>query len=134
MGRREGVLIIDENREIVKSLKVILEQKYQVLTAYDGIDGLKVFEEHHNSIDIVISDLVMPDLSGTGVISFIKKRYPGVPIIAITGWVDEIGITGSKVKPDRFIKKPFDICELEQSMAELLAEKEATTPAHTNFH
>ena len=121
MGQRQGVLIIDDNKEIVRSLKAIFGQKYNVLTAYDGIDGLKVFEEHHNSIDIIISDLVMPDLSGTGVISFIKKKYPGVPIIAITGWIDEIGVTGSKVKPDRFFKKPFDICELEQSMVELLS-------------
>ena len=128
MGKRHRVLIIDDNKEIVRSLKAIFEQKYDVLTAYNGFDGIKVFEEYENSIDLVISDLVMPELTGAGVISYLKKKYPGVPIIAITGWVDDIQVTGSKVNADQFLTKPFDICDLEQSVAELLSDRGPQTP------
>jgi len=125
MGERYRLLIIDDNKEIVRSLKAIFEQKYDILTAYNGFDGIKVFEEYENRIDLVISDLVMPELSGAGLISFLKKKYPGVPIIAITGWVDDIEVTGSKVNADQFFKKPFDICDLESSISELLTNRES---------
>jgi two-component system cell cycle sensor histidine kinase/response regulator CckA len=134
MEQRQRLLLIDDNREIVKSLKTILEQKYDVLTAYDGFDGLKAFEEYEDTIDLVISDLVMPELSGTGVISFIKMKYPGVPVIAITGWVDDIELTGSKVKPDHFLKKPFDISDLEKCITKLLAEKVRQPITPTDLH
>ena len=124
MGKKHRLLIIDDNKEIVKSLKTIFEQKYDVLTAYNGFDGLKALEEHESSIDLVISDLMMPELSGIGVISIVKKKYPGVPIIAITGWVDDIKDSGNKINADQLFKKPFDIVELERSISELLSDRE----------
>ena len=117
MGNKHKILIIDDNEEMVRSLKAILGQKYDVLTAYNGFDGLIVFKENENSIDLVISDLVMPELSGVGVINFLKKKHPEVPIIAITGWIDDLEVTGSKVHADQFIKKPFDIFDLDHSVS-----------------
>ena len=125
MGKNHRLLIIDDNKEIVKSLKTIFEKKYDVLTAYNGFDGLKALEKHESSIDLVISDLMMPELSGVGVISIVRKKYPGVPIIAITGWVDDIKDSGNKINADQLFKKPFDIVELERAISELLGEKEA---------
>jgi DNA-binding response OmpR family regulator len=123
MGKRHRLLIIDDNKEIVRTLKLILEQKYDVLTAYNGFDGLKALEEHESSIDLVISDLMMPELSGISVISIVKKKYPGVPIIAMTGWIDDINDSGNKISADQLFKKPFDIVELERSISELLSDK-----------
>ena len=125
MEQKRRLLIIDDNREIVKSLKAILEQEYEVLTAYNGFDGIKTFEEYENDVDLVISDLVMPDLSGTGVISFLKRKYPQVPIIAITGWVDDMKTTGASVNADQFLKKPFDVSDLRNSISELLNPAES---------
>jgi DNA-binding response OmpR family regulator len=124
MGKKHRLLIIDDNKEIVQSLKTIFEQKYDVLTAYNGFDGLKALEGHESSVDLVISDLMMPDLSGIGVISIVKKKYPGVPIIAITGWFDDIKDSGKKVNADQLFTKPFDIVELERSISELLSDRE----------
>ena len=61
-------------------------RSYYVLTAANGLDGLKHIEENEAEIDLVITDLVMPDISGVGVISIVKKKYPSIPVIAITGW------------------------------------------------
>ena len=55
-----------------------------MLTAFNGLDGLKAFEQNEKTIDLVITDLVMPEISRVGVISIIKKKYPGTPVIAIT--------------------------------------------------
>jgi two-component system, OmpR family, response regulator VanR len=69
MGRRHWILIIDDSKEIVAVLKEFFERKYETLTAYDGFEGLQLFEEYENSIDLVITDLLMPELSGFGMIS-----------------------------------------------------------------
>ena len=124
MGQGRQVLIIDDNKEIVRSLKPILEHTYDVLTAYNGYDGLKALEENENNIDIVITDLRMPDISGIGVISIVIKKYPGIPIIAITGWVEDIKDSKNKINADQLFKKPFDIVDLERSISELLSDKE----------
>jgi response regulator RpfG family c-di-GMP phosphodiesterase len=80
--------VIDDSAETVAGLQNFLSNKYEVLTAANGLDGLKQIEEHESTIDLVITDLVMPDISGVGVISIVKKKYPAIPVIAITGWGD----------------------------------------------
>jgi CheY-like chemotaxis protein len=60
-------------------------QKHRTLK----FDGLPAFEQYENKIDLVITDLVMPGLSGVGVTSILKKKHPGVPIIAFTSWFGE---------------------------------------------
>ena len=57
-------------------------------------------------------------------ISIVKKKYPGVPIIAITGWVEDIKDSRNKINADQLFKKPFDIGDLERSISELLSDKE----------
>ena len=64
MRQTHRILIIDDSKEIVTALKAFLERKYEVITAYDGIEGLLALEQNKNSIDLVISDLLMPELDG----------------------------------------------------------------------
>ena len=80
-------------------------------------------EEYENGIDLVITDLLMPELSGVGVISILKKKYPGIPIIAITAWKGDIEGTGKKIEADQILEKPFQIPELEKSVLKLLANR-----------
>jgi DNA-binding response OmpR family regulator len=113
-------LIIDDNEESVSALKAALESKNEVLTAYNGYDGLKVLEQYQSAIDLVITDLILPDLSGVGLISMLKMKYPGLPIIAMTELKYEIKTSGIKVNADKMLEKTFSIIELEESVSELL--------------
>ena len=123
MGQKPRILIIDDSREIVVALKAYFENKYEVLTAHDGFEGLQAFEKNENSIDLVISDLVMPQLSGVGVISILKMKYPGIPIVAITGWRGDIESKGAKIDADQLFEKPFEISDLDKSVSELLTNR-----------
>jgi len=125
MGQKARIIIIDDNEEIVSALKTFLESKHEVLTAYNGFDGLQVLEGYENSIDLVITDLMMPELSGVGVISILKKKYPGIPVIAITGWRGDIEATGNRIKADLLIEKPFELSELEESISVLLTTRDS---------
>ena len=123
MTKRYKLLVIDDNEQFVSILNSFLSQKHDVITAYKGFDGLKVFEAHQGNIDLVITDLVMPEISGVGVISFIKKKYPGTPVIAITGGGKHPGAVAMDYDADMVLDKPFDFVDLDRHVTELLAKK-----------
>lgn len=121
MTKKQQLLVIDDSKETVAGLNSFLSQKYEVITAYNGLDGLKAFEMNEGTIDLVITDLVMPEISGVGVISIIKKKYPGTPVIAITGWGEHPGALATEAEADLVLDKPFELMDLERHVAELLA-------------
>jgi DNA-binding NtrC family response regulator len=130
MAQKHRILIIDDSKEIVAALKAFFQRKYQILTAYNGFDGLQSFEEYENSIDLVITDLVMPELSGVAVISILKKKYPEIPIIAITGWSMDLAATRTKIGADHVLEKPFEISDLDKLVSKLLIDRvPASLPA-----
>jgi len=123
MTKKQRLLVVDDSKETVAGLNSFLSQKYEVITAYNGLDGLKAFEMNEGTIDLVITDLVMPEISGVGVISIIKKKYPGTPVIAITGWGEHPGALATEADADLVLDKPFELMDLERHVAELLAGK-----------
>ena len=121
MTKKQRLLVVDDSKETVAGLNSFLSQKYEVITAYNGLDGLKAFEMNEGTIDLVITDLVMPEISGVGVISIIKKKYPGTPVIAITGWGEHPGALATEADADLVLDKPFELMDLERHVAELLS-------------
>jgi len=134
MGKRHRILIIDDSKEIVAVLKEFFERKYETLTAYDGFEGLQLFEEYENSIDLVITDLLMPELSGFGMISILKRKYPGIPIIVITGYRGNVEGLGIKLEADQVFEKPFQISELDKLVSKLLTARGVTSPHRELYH
>ena len=120
METKVKMLVIDDSKETVAGLYHFFSQKYEVFTALDGLEGLKLFETEEDGFDIVITDLVMPYISGVGVISIIKKKYPGTPVIAITGW----GALANEAEADLVMDKPFELPDLDNRVTELLEKKE----------
>jgi DNA-binding response OmpR family regulator len=120
MKGKRRLLVIDDSKETVAGLNSFLSKDYEVLTAYNGLDGLRAFEQNETGIDLVITDLVMPEISGVGVISIIKKKYPGTPIIAITGWGEHPGALATEAAADLVLDKPFELADLERHVRELL--------------
>jgi DNA-binding response OmpR family regulator len=94
-----------------------------VVTALNGLEGLKLFEENEKRPDLVITDLVMPLISGVGLISLMKKQSPQTPIIAMTGWGKDRSELATEAKADMILIKPFDLEELDQSMDKLLVNR-----------
>lgn len=123
MEKKQKLLVIDDSKETVAGLNSFLSQKYDVITAFNGLDGLKAFEANEAEIDLVITDLVMPEISGVGVISIIKKKYPGTPVIAITGWGEHPGALATEAEADLVLDKPFELVDLDSHVTELLGKK-----------
>jgi len=123
MEKKPLILLVDDSKETVDGLKSFLDDKYEVYIANDGLEGLKAFEENEKKPDLVITDLVMPMISGIGLISFLKERSPQTPIIAITGWGNEPCKMAKEAKADNVLMKPFELEDLDRTVSSLLSRK-----------
>ncbi len=83
---RQTLLIVDDESNVLKSLKRLLfETDYRVLTADSGNEGLKTFE-NESSIQLVISDYRMPEMNGVEFLKRVKELYPDTIRIILSGY------------------------------------------------
>ncbi len=124
MNRSYKLLVIDDSQEILTAIHKYLKQKnYEVTTAADGLEGLKLLKSSEGGFDLVITDLVMPNVSGVGVIAILKKQFPGIPVVAITGYGEQPEALALEANADLVLEKPFNLDDLEQSIANLLSKQ-----------
>jgi len=84
-ARTKTVLCVDDEKIGLRVRKIMLESRgFRVLTAGDGVEGLKVFDE--NLVDIVVLDYFMPELNGGEVAAEMRRRRPGVPIVFLSAY------------------------------------------------
>jgi len=125
MNTPQRLLIIDDNKEILSALTDFLTRKsYEVFSATDGLEGLKLLETEHHGFDLVITDLVMPNISGVALISIIKKKYPDTPVIAITGWGEHPEALATEAQADKVLEKPFELSQLDKLIKDLISQKD----------
>ena len=121
MDKKYRLLIIDDNEEILVALKRFLSKKnYDVVSATNGLDALKLIEAATDDFDLVITDLVMPNISGVAVTAIIKKQNPDTPVIAITGYGEQPEALAREVRADVVLDKPFKLEKLEKHILRLL--------------
>lgn len=124
MGDQKKLLIIDDDAEILAALDNYLrKKKYNVAIAANGLDGLKLLESEPDGFDLIITDLVMPSISGVAIISIAKKKFPDIPVIAITGWGEHPEALAAEADADLVMEKPFELSVLESKITEILSGK-----------
>ncbi len=115
------LLIIDDAEEILIALENFFKNlNYEVTAASTGLDGLKQIEDESACFDLIITDLVLPNISGVAIISIAKQKFPDTPVIAITGWGEHPESLAKEAKADFVLEKPFKLPELEQLVENLL--------------
>jgi len=117
------LLVIDDQEEVLTSIRNYLTKKnYIVVTASNGLDGLKLFDATKDGFDLVITDLIMPNIGGVALITIIKKQAPDLPIIAITGYGEQPESLAIEARADVVIEKPFKLEKLDDIIQRLLAK------------
>ena len=117
-------MLIDDSEVILKMIRHYLEKKnYQIVSAPNGLEGIKLFEADASSFDLVITDIVMPHISGVGVISILKAKWPSLPIIAITGYGEHPEALAAEAKADMVLEKPIDLGELACHINSLIGSR-----------
>ena len=107
----ECVLVVDDDREIVKAIGLLLEKEgYQVLKAYDGMEALELVAEH--PVRLIIMDVMMPKLDGLSAVMKIRERK-NLPIIVLSAKSEDTDkVLGLSMGADDYVSKPFNPQEL----------------------
>ena len=122
MGASKTLLIIDDNEILLNAISDYFRKRnFNVHSTTNGLDALKILETHGKSIDLIITDLIMPNISGVGVIAITKKKYPEIPVIAITGWGEHPEALAAEANADKIIEKPIKLNKLEEIIKEMLS-------------
>ncbi len=121
MADPKRLLIVDDNEDILSTFyEFFISLGYEVKAAVDGFAALKVLRDKPDFFDCLITDLVMPNISGVGLISIVKKEYPDLKIIAMTGYGDQPGALASEAEADFVLFKPIDLVKIEEKVSLLL--------------
>jgi two-component system, cell cycle sensor histidine kinase and response regulator CckA len=95
---------------------------YTVLEAENGVDAVSVFEQHGGAVDLVVSDVVMPEMDGPTLLKELRKRNPQLKIVFVSGYAEE---AFSKSLPEgqqfSFLAKPFTLKQLIAQVKETMA-------------
>ena len=116
------ILIVDDEQDIVESLKFVLEVSgYVCYTAYNGEDGLRLAKELVP--DLIILDVMMPKINGFKISRLLKydAKYKNIPILMVTARTqEEDKLIGEETGADEYITKPFELDEVLKKVEQYL--------------
>ncbi len=123
MAAKAKILIVDDDpllrRLLVDSLSVL---GYMPTAASDGAEALALLREHADSqFDLLITDIKMPNMDGLALLKRIRRAYPLLSVLFITGFVSEE--TMAAASPDGYLSKPFTMSHLAELIENALAAK-----------
>lgn len=118
--RKQKILVVDDEQFMVHTLTKLLEVLgYDVVTAFGGREAFEKYAAE--PVDLVVSDVHMPDMNGIELMTSIKSHNPEFPVILVTGYgVEEARKTAGEYRADGFLGKPFRIDELRQMIEKAL--------------
>lgn len=108
--RAAGTILLVEDEAPVRAIarRILARQGYTVIEACDGRDALRCAERHAGEINMVVTDMVMPELSGRAFAEKFSELYPGIPVLFVSGYTDdEILRRGPLAPRTAFLEKPF---------------------------
>lgn len=133
---RYTLLVVEDSPEMQSFVVKQLAAEYQVLTATNGVEALKVLQEH--TVNLVITDIMMPEMDGLELCEHLRSEldYSHIPIILLTAKTTlQAKIEGMKLGADVYIEKPFSVEYLKVCVSNLLSNREKlrVSFAHSPF-
>jgi DNA-binding NtrC family response regulator len=115
------ILVVDDEEMVRASTARMLERRgYRVVTAARADEAL-AWLRSDATVDLLISDIVMPETYGTDLIELARELRPGLPALLISGFADQDNASHRPIPPDvPFLAKPFDFVELLATVQALL--------------
>ena len=117
------IMVVDDEPDIVSVTKEVLERGgYKVISAGSGLECLKKLDKE--TVDLILLDIMMPDLGGWDVAAKIKEnpKWNGIPIVFLTIKGDTMSVGMGKLSADDYIVKPFDNDALLERVDKILKE------------
>lgn len=117
------IMVVDDEPDILLTVGQMLEMSgYQVIKAKDGIECINKLNELLTNPDLLLLDIMMPDLSGWDIAARIKENlaWKNIPIIFLTAKGDTMSIGMGNLAAEDYIVKPFDIKDLKKRIEKII--------------
>jgi two-component system cell cycle sensor histidine kinase/response regulator CckA len=120
---RTGRVLLVEDEDVVRSFAVraLTRQGYEVLEASDGQEALDIVAAHNGEIDIVVTDVVMPEMDGPTMFRELRKTNPSIKVIFVSGYPNEAFRETLGSEDVAFLPKPFSLPQLAEKVKTELA-------------
>ena len=125
--RGQTVLIADDEEPVRRvASRLLVRNGYDVLEAANGADALRMLGAGEGKIDILVSDIIMPEMGGLELARRVAADFPGLPVLLISGYSDSHELGQSIPAELDLLQKPFSGTELTAAVAHCLARRAAT--------
>ena len=122
MAEKSRILVVDDEEALRTVLRSeLISAGYEVSTASDGDEAISTIQ--NKKFDLVLLDIKMPKVDGFEVLKFIKKSFPSIRVIMLTGFADlKNAIESKKHGAEDFVSKPYDLVDLLTTIERVLSE------------
>ena len=118
------ILLVEDEGGVRKLARVVLErQGYTVLEAANGEEALRLLDAHSGSLDLLVTDVVMPGLDGGELARAVKEQFPAAKVIYLSGYTSDAVVRhGIQFHEVAFLQKPFSVTSLAAKVRDVLLE------------
>jgi two-component system, cell cycle sensor histidine kinase and response regulator CckA len=120
----QGTILLVEDEDPVRAVnaRALTARGYTVLEAASGVEALQIIEERGTSVDLVVSDVVMPEMDGPTLLGELRKLYPDLKVIFVSGYAED---AFKKNLPEgeefNFLPKPFSLRQLVETVKQVIS-------------
>ena len=117
------MMVEDEEGLRALNARGLISRGYRVIEASNGVEAIEQFEQHGGDVDLVVSDVVMPEMDGPTLFKELRQRNPELKIIFVSGYAED-AFQKSLPDPDsfNFLPKPFTLKQLVAVVKETMAQ------------
>ena len=116
------VLLVEDEVDVRQfAVRALRGQGYNVLEASDGLEALEIMRANEGKVDIVVSDVVMPEMDGPTLFKELRKTNPSIKVIFVSGYPNEAFRESLGTDDFAFLPKPFSLPQLAAKVKEELA-------------
>lgn len=121
-GGSETLLLVEDEATVRASVRRLLEwHGYRVIEAGTGAEALRIYEENPGAIDLVLTDVVMPEMGGQELVERIRSRNPDLRVVYMSGYAERaLAVNGPFPGATGFVEKPFTVESLMRRVREVL--------------
>ncbi len=121
----QGTILLVEDEDPVRAVnaRALSARGYTVLEAASGIEALEIIQERGSPVDLVVSDVVMPEMDGPTLLGELRKLYPDLKVIFVSGYAEEAFRKNLPEGEDfNFLPKPFSLRQLVETVKQVIGQ------------
>jgi|GEM_PF-978567 len=120
----ETILLAEDNTAVRELARAVLEKRgYRVITAENGAEALDLLSRYEGSVDLLLTDVVMPGINGRELYDRVAERFPKLKVVYISGYPDSVALRrGALEQVESLIPKPFSTDSLVRTIQRMLSQ------------